>query len=295
MSERNEISANVTITSTTLALIAFAANSVLCRMALAEQAIDAANFTIIRLCSGAIALLLILKLGKRKEATTSHGSWFSAAMLFGYASSFSFAYVTLDAGVGALILFGAVQLTMIAATLIAGKILRPAEWCGVAIAFGGLIVLVFPGLSAPSYAGFCLMAAAGVCWGVYTLRGQSAVSVLADTTFNFVRSLPLLGIISFYAILRCQLSAQGILLAILSGALTSGVGYAIWYVALKGLTAVQAGIVQLLAPLLAAVGGVLFLSELVTGRMIGSALMILGGIGLAVWGRERLPKLKQAD
>ena len=271
---------------TTCALIAFAGNSVLCRLALGGGAIDAASFTCIRLLAGALVLALLLKCAGRKAAGGQRGSWASAAALFCYAAAFSFAYLTLSTGTGALILFGAVQLTMILAALVSGERLKRSEGAGVCLAFGGLVYLVFPGVSAPSWSGSLLMAGAGIAWGIYCLRGRRAATPLVETTFNFVLSLPFVAILAlcFYKGSHC--SATGVLLAVVSGGLASGVGYAVWYAALKGMTATRASIVQLAVPLLAALGGALFLAEGISLRLVMAAAAILGGVALAVAGRN---------
>ncbi len=271
------------------ALLAFAGNSVLCRMALGEGAIDAASFTGIRLVSGAVALSLVLKLSARADGITKRGSWLSAAALFCYAAAFSFAYLTLSTGTGALILFGAVQLTMIGAALLAGERLRRTEGAGICLAFGGLVYLVAPGVTAPSLTGSLLMTCAGIAWGIYSLRGRSSSAPLAETTYNFILTLPLTVLLIIYFSKDCHLSAAGILLAILSGGLASGVGYAVWYAALQGMTATRAAIVQLVVPLLAALGGVLFLAEGLSLRLVIAAAAILGGVGLAMVGQSGAP------
>lgn len=278
------------VTLTTLALIAFAGNSVLCRLALADGSIDAASFSTVRLVSGAFALLLILYASNRGETSPSFGSWMSAAMLFLYAICFSFAYVSLDTGVGALILFGMVQLTMVAGALINGDRPTVAEWVGWLLAIAGFVYLVSPGLAAPSPLGSVLMAIAGVGWGVYSLRGRHEPYALAGTTYNFVRSVPMVIVISALAFQDLHLTTKGTLLAIMSGAITSGVGYAIWYAALRSITSMQAAMVQLAVPVLAAAGGVLFLSESVSLRLIVASLLILGGIFLAVFGKTRFAR-----
>jgi len=273
---------------TSLALIAFAGNSVLCRFALADGSIDAASFSTVRLVSGAIALLLILQAANRGKRPASHGSWMSAAMLFLYAVCFSFAYVSLDTGIGALILFGMVQATMVAGALWAGD--RPSipEWVGWILALAGFVYLVSPGITAPSPLGSVLMAIAGIGWGIYSLRGRNEPFALAGTTYNFVRSVPLVIVVSALSLKEMHLSTNGIVLAILSGAITSGVGYAIWYTALRSISSMQAAMVQLSVPVLAAAGGVLFLAESVSVRLIVSSLLILGGIFLAIFGKAKL-------
>ncbi len=273
---------------TSLALIAFAGNSVLCRLALADGSIDAASFSTVRLVSGAIALLLILHAGNRGTRPASFGSWMSAAMLFIYAVCFSFAYISLDTGIGALILFGMVQATMVAGALWAGDRPSVAEWLGWLFAVSGFVYLVSPGLTAPSLSGSVLMGIAGIGWGIYSLRGRNEPFALAGTTYNFVRSVPLVIVVSAVSLKEMHLSANGIVLAIMSGAITSGIGYAIWYTALRSISSMQAAMVQLSVPVLAAAGGVFFLAESVTLRLIVSGLLILGGIFLAIFGKTIL-------
>ena len=272
---------------TMLALTAFAANSILCRLALEGPAIDAASFTTVRLLSGALTLLVFSSLASKSSTSVRQGSWGAASLLFLYAVAFSFAYLSLSAGTGALILFAAVQLTMILAALLAGE--RPAqlEWLGLVAALAGLVYLVSPGLSAPSAAGSLLMGLAGVSWGLYSLLGRGVQDPVAVTTGNFVRSVPFTLLVSAVAFRSLELSGSGVLLAVVSGALTSGLGYVIWYAALPGLSATRAATVQLSVPVLAAVGGVLFLFETVTVRLLFSAVLILGGIGLSLLGRSR--------
>jgi drug/metabolite transporter (DMT)-like permease len=275
-----------TVAATSFALIAFASNSLLCRQALGRAAIDAASFSTIRLVSGAAALVLIAR-SLRRGAGDIGGSWISAALLFLYAVPFSFAYISLPAGTGALILFGAVQATMLAAALASGERPHVLQWTGLALAVGGLVFLVLPGVAAPAPVGCALMAVAGVAWGVYSLRGRGAVDPLADTAGNFVRAAPLAMGVSILAARHAEASAGGALLAVVSGALTSGVGYVAWYTALAGLTATRAASVQLAVPVLAAVGGVAFLAEQITVRLIASSILVLGGVALAMIGRER--------
>lgn len=281
-----------TVSYTLFALIAFAANSVLCRMALGERTIDASAFTIVRLLSGIIVLIIILKLTPKKNDTPSRGSWISALMLFLYAIAFSFAYISLDTGTGALILFGAVQITMIVISVISGSRLHVSEWLGVLLAFTGFVYLILPGVSAPSFLGFVLMTVAGIAWAIYTLRGRTSTHPLADTAFNFVRTTPLVIILTLIAIPSIQLSYEGIILAIMSGAVASGIGYTVWYIALRGLSATIAAVVQLAVPVIAAIGGIVFVSEPVTLRLIFSAVMILGGILIVVLGRYYLVQLR---
>lgn len=278
-----------TIALTVLALIAFAANSVLCRLALGEPSIDAASFTIIRLVSGAAVLFIILAFSRgTKTRGSGGGNWPSALMLFIYAITFSYAYISLDTGTGALILFGSVQITMILLSMLGGNRLHLIEWLGVLLAFTGLVYLVLPGVAAPSPGGFILMAISGIAWGVYTLRGKGSRSPLADTGQNFIRTLPFVAIVALLTVWQAELTAMGILLAILSGAVASGLGYSVWYLALNGLNATQAAVVQLSVPVIAAFGGVIFVSEAITLRLSVSSMMILGGILIVVLGRNHL-------
>jgi drug/metabolite transporter (DMT)-like permease len=274
-----------TVCSTGLALTAFAANSLLCRAALGHAAIDPASFSSIRLASGAGTLLLIT-LSRRRGPAGIRGSWGSAALLFLYAVPFSYAYVDLGVGTGALILFGAVQATMLTAAMYSGERLHLLQWAGLTLAVGGLVYLVRPGLAAPAPIGCGLMTTAGVAWGVYSLRGRGASDPLAETAGNFVRAVPLAIVVSVATVSYVAWNTTGTLLAVLSGALASGVGYAVWYAALTGLTAAQAASVQLAVPVIAAAGGVIFLLEPVTTRLIFSAALILGGVGLALARRE---------
>jgi drug/metabolite transporter (DMT)-like permease len=267
---------------TLLALLAFAANSVLCRLALGGGAIDPASFTTIRLVSGAAALLALAAVSPGGRTQVTPPGWRSALALAAYAIAFSFAYTSLTVGTGALILFGAVQTTMIATGLAGGERPTVREWVGLAAAIGGLVYLVSPGFDAPSAAGSALMAAAGVSWGAYSLWGRGAGDPVAATRINFVRAAPLTIAISAAGLSRAGGSAMGILLAVVSGALTSGLGYVAWYAAIAGLTATRAATVQLAVPVLAATAGVVFLAEAMTVRLGLSAILILSGIALAV-------------
>lgn len=274
-----------TLLLTGFALIAFAANSVLGRLALGEKTIDASGFTVIRLLSGAIVLLAILKISNNKSTSPTKGSWSASLMLFIYAVAFSFAYVTLDTGTGALILFGSVQITMILLSLISGNRLHITEWGGVSLAFIGFVYLMLPGVTTPSIMGFVLMTIAGIAWGIYTLKGRASANPLMDTTYNFLRTIPLIIILTIVTFHDIHLSADGILLAVLSGGIASGIGYTIWYIALGGLSITKAAVVQLLVPVIAALGGVIFVSEPITFRLTISATMVLGGILMVVLGR----------
>jgi drug/metabolite transporter (DMT)-like permease len=272
---------------TALALLAFAANSILCRLALGSGSIDAANFTTIRLVSGAVALLLIASLSGRASARWNP---ISAAMLFAYAIAFSFAYRQLTAGTGALLLFGAVQLTMLVIAIGQGERPPVTEWLGLALAAGGLVYLVLPGLHAPPWLGSVLMMAAGVAWGVYSVRGRGATNPVGETARNFaLAALPAVAL-SVLAHLGANISNRGALLAAISGIVTSGVGYVIWYAALPRLTAARAALVQLAVPLLAAASGVALLGETLTPRLVWAGVLILGGIAVAIaaHGRARV-------
>ena len=290
MSTSQKISPLKTFIYTLFALVAFAANSVLCRLALGEHTIDAASFTAVRLLSGVVILLLILKLSARKEKVSAKGSWVSALMLFLYAIAFSFAYVSLDTGTGALVLFSAVQITIILISLFSGNRPHITEWVGMLVAFGGFVYLVLPGVTTPSFLGFCLMTVAGVAWGIYTLRGKSSAFPLGDTAFNFARTIPLVIILALVATQILQVSPQGVFLAILSGAVASGIGYTVWYIALGGLSATEAAVVQLSVPVIAATGGVVFVAEIITQRLVYAAVLILGGILMVVLGRYYFPR-----
>ncbi len=270
---------------TALALIAFAANSVLCRLALGNGVIDASSFTAIRLFSGAIALFVILILKGKNKGELSKGSWTASFMLFTYAVTFSYAYLTVDTGTGALILFGSVQITMILLSLLSGTRLHMSEWAGISIAFCGFIYLILPSLSTPSINGFMLMALAGFSWAVYTLKGRSSQNPLMDTTYNFIRTIPFVVLLVTFTIDGISYAQQGVWLAIVSGALTSGVGYTIWYYALRQLSSIQAAVIQLSVPVIAAIGGVIFVSEELTTRLIIAAVIVLGGILLVVLGK----------
>ena len=271
-----------TILYTTLALLAFAANSVICRYALKDNAIDPGMFTSIRLISGATILVVLVFLSKERRKEKSKGSWFSAAMLFLYAAAFSYAYVSLETGIGALIIFGVVQITMITSSIMSGYRLSLIEWFGIILALAGFLYLLLPGASAPSLTGFLLMTLSGIGWGIYSLRGKQSKRPLVDTAYNFLRSLPFLILLFYFLAQESNYTSEGIYLALLSGIVTSGLGYTIWYLALKGLNSIQASIVQLLVPVLAAIGGVIFIGELISLRLMLSSLMILGGIVLLI-------------
>ena len=263
---------------TFLALLAFAGNSILTRLALGDEAIDAASFTAIRHNAGAVFLLLIVLLRMPKTAIFSHGSWPAALCLFLYAAAFSLAYLSLDTGLGALILFGCVQVTLIVASIIKGNKLEFKEWIGFTIALLGLTILLLPGASAPSLSGFLLMLIAGVSWGGYTLCGKGSTTPLFDTTSNFIKAVPMAAIMLLFFIDGAVISNTGFVLAVVSGAITSGLGYAIWYAALREITVTQAAIFQLLVPIIATIAGITFANESITTNFVISSMLILGGI-----------------
>lgn len=276
-----------TVALTAAAMVAFAANSLLCRLALQQRGIDAASFGSIRLVSGAITLALIVRFKAQPSSSPGRADWLAAAMLFAYVAFFSFAYLSLSAGTGALILFGAVQLTMLGAGLGSGERFGPVAWLGFVLAAGGLVYLVLPGVAAPPLLGAVLMAVAGVAWGVYSLRGRGVADPLAATARNFTRAVPMALALSAVFVARAHADAAGIALAVASGALTSGLGYVVWYAALARLSAMQAATVQLSVPLLAAFGGVLLLSEGITPRLAAASVAILGGIAIVLSQKSR--------
>ena len=269
-----------TIALTLLAMIAFAANSVLCRIALKHTTIDAASFTTIRLMSGAVMLWLVVSL--RGGARSGAGNWPSALALFVYAAGFSFAYVSLPTATGALLLFGAVQITMMGHGIWTGERMHRWQVCGFILAFAGLIGLLMPGLSAPSLQGAVLMLCAGIAWGIYSLRGKGAGDPIRVTAGNFLRTVPIALILGLWRFKDMSLDHTGVGYAIASGALASGIGYAIWYSVLPMLKATTAATVQLSVPLIAAVGGVALLAEPVTLRLALASVAVLGGIALVI-------------
>ncbi|UZK03835.1 DMT family transporter [Venatoribacter cucullus] len=280
------------IVLTTLAMLAFAGNSLLCRLALQDTAIDAASFTSIRLVSGAMVLCLIVAV--RRNLPAGKGNWPSALALFAYAAGFSFAYISLPAATGALLLFGAVQATMIGFGLYAGERLQSAQWLGLVLALAGLVGLLLPGLSAPPLAGSLLMLGAGVAWGIYSLRGKGAGDPTRVTSGNFLRSVPLALVMSLLLPDQAVFDSAGFWYAVASGALASGMGYAIWYRVLPALKATNAATLQLSVPVIAAVGGVLLLGEPITPRLLLASVAILGGIALVILGKEcRLSALRE--
>jgi drug/metabolite transporter (DMT)-like permease len=285
-------------------MIAFASNSLLCRFALRYTTIDPATFTFIRIFSGAIALWLILTIRRRLRVErgltpeergsfrppgvgTNGGNWLSALALFIYAAAFSFAYVTLSAGTGALLLFGAVQATMIVWGLRQGERLDPIQIAGLVVAVTGLVVLLFPGLSAPPLCGSILMLAAGAAWGIYSLRGKGEKNPAGATAGNFLRAVPFAAVQSIAVLPWARIDSLGIRYAVVSGAIASGLGYVVWYATLPGLKATSAATVQLGVPVLAATGGILLLGEPVTLRYLLASAAVLGGIALVVIEKNR--------
>lgn len=273
-----------TLLLTALAMLAFAGNSLLCRLALRETEIDAASFTALRLASGALMLAVLLRL--RSGSRPLAGSWPGALALFTYAAAFSFAYLHLDTGVGALLLFGAVQLSMLLWGLWRGERLPGLATLGTLLAGGGLLFLLLPGASAPPLTAALLMLLAGSAWGAYSLLGRGQGDPLAVTAGNFLRATPLGLLLAAPLFAQLQWDAPGLFYAVLSGALTSGIGYAIWYSALPGLRASQAATVQLSVPILAALAGSLMLGEALSLRLMLSAVAVLGGIALVLSSRQ---------
>jgi drug/metabolite transporter (DMT)-like permease len=293
----NEAAQNAAETAllTAVAMMAFAANSLLCRIALAPGLIDAATFTAVRVVSGAVTLTLILSLRGNLRAVGTRGDWRAAASLFIYMIFFSFAYLSLSAGTGALILFGAVQLTMFVFALRGGESFSLISWVGLALAVAGLVYLVSPGVTAPDLLGAILMAVAGIAWGFYSLLGRTAGDPLAATARAFIYAAPAAAVVSlvFDIVSDFHATTAGLALAVASGAVASGCGYVIWYAALRGLAATRAAIVQLSVPVIAAFGGVLFLSEGVSPRLLIASAATLGGVAIVL--SQRAARTSQAD
>jgi drug/metabolite transporter (DMT)-like permease len=277
-----------TVSLTLIAMLAFAANSLLCRLALGQELIDAASFATVRVISGA-AVLALMMLPRWRVRGRASADWRSAAALFAYMALFSFAYLSLSAGTGALILFGAVQLTMFIAALRDGEEFALLSWVGLTLAIVGLVYLVSPGLTAPDPMGAILMAIAGIAWGFYSLLGRGVSDSLEATANNFIYSVPLATAVSLLFIGKFHSSLTGLLLAMVSGAVTSGFGYVIWYSALRGLTATRAATVQLSVPAIAAFGGVLLLSEQITLRLVLASVATLGGVWIVLVQRAARP------
>ena len=275
-----------TLLLTTLAMLAFAGNSLLCRVALRDTGIDPTSFSALRLLAGALVLGLLLRL--RRGPSTVTGDWRGAVALFVYAAAFSYAYVNLDAGTGALLLFASVQLSMIAWGLFKGERLSPMQTLGSALALAGLVGLLLPGASTtPAIAASLLMILSGIAWGAYSLLGRGSSDPLAATAGSFIRAMPIAAVLCLVAFPSLEWDRPGVIYALLSGGLTSGVGYAIWYAVLPRLAATQAASIQLSVPLLTALAGSLLLSEPLTGRLLVAGLTILGGIVLVLLARSR--------
>jgi drug/metabolite transporter (DMT)-like permease len=273
---------------TAFALTAFAANSVLNRLALGGNTIDAGSYITLRLVSGAITLWLINAVSKRNIGWILRGSPLSAFYLFLYGVCFSFAYRSLTSGMGAFILFGTVQTTMLTVLLRRGEKPHVSEWVSLTIALSGLIYIVFPGLSAPDPLGAFLMTVAGMAWAFYTLRGKGVKDPLETTATNFIFSVPMIFCIYFLNLPKTHISTEGVVYAVASGAIASGVGYVIWYAALRGLTTTQAALLQLSVPVIAAFGGIIFLSETMTTRLMIGGVLIIGGVTLALVSKPKI-------
>jgi len=291
-SETRSMPSARTLLLTGLAMIAFAGNSLLCRLALKSTSIDAVSFTAVRIIAGSLMLGLLLRL--RRGNTAEAGNWRAAAALFVYAAAFSYAYVQLDAGAGALLLFGAVQVTMILAGLLRGERLPGQALLGLLLALGGLLAQLLPGASAPPLAGALLMLLSGVAWGLYSLLGRSASDPLATTTGNFTRAMVFAALLALCLHSGLRMDMPGILSAALSGAVASGVGYAIWYSALPGLSAIQGASVQLSVPILAALSGSALLGEAISLRLALVSVAVLGGIALILLAKVRAPTAQRA-
>ncbi len=270
---------------TSLAMLAFAGNSLLCRVALKETGIDAASFTSVRLISAALTLWLLVRV--RSGSNSGDGNWPSALALFAYAAGFSFAYINLTAGTGALLLFGAVQTTMIGFGIWRGERLVMLQLLGLVLALGGLVGLTLPGLSAPPPSSSLLMIGAGAAWGIYSLRGKGAGDPTLVTAGNFLRTVPITLALSLLMAAQISWDSDGIWYAITSGAVTSGMGYAIWYKALPALKATQAATVQLSVPVIAAIGGIILLSEPLSQRFVLASIAIISGIALVVLEKKK--------
>lgn len=280
---------------TALAMMAFAANSILCRLALKGTGIDAASFTTLRILSGAVVLgLLAWRAGGGVLVGGARvgGSWASGLALLAYAAAFSFAYITLPAGSGALLLFGAVQVTMIVSGLVGGERPGVVQAAGLALAAAGLVALVLPGVSAPPLLGSALMITAGIAWGLYSLRGRkSREPALIATAGNFIRAVPMALAVLAAALLvdagGVRVDGPGVVYALLSGAVASGMGYALWYATLPLLTATRAASVQLSVPVITALAGVPLLGEPLSLRLVLASVAVLGGIALVIAGPRR--------
>ena len=266
---------------TALAMIAFASNNLLTRGALGANLIDAPSFALIRLASGTAVLAVLLRLRAGTGAGGSAGTWAASLALAGYAVFFTAAYTLIGAGPGALLLFGAVQVTMIGTSLVRGERPDPRNWVGLALAIGGLALLTLPGATAPAPEGAALMAAAGACWGAYSLAGRGARDPLADTASNFRRATLLTVLVLAWFVRPERLTTAGVLLGVVCGAVASGVGYTIWYAALTGLSRWRASLVQLVVPVLTAVVAAVLLDEVITLRIAAATVLVVVGVWLS--------------
>lgn len=274
-----------TLLLTCVAMLAFAANSLLCRRALGDHLIDAASFASIRVLSGAVLLAWIVRRGRKPTgAPPARGptDWPAAVSLFVYLAAFAYAYVSLPASAGALILFAAVQLTMLIVGLYGGERFGFVSWGGFAIAVAGLVYLLSPGLDAPPLIASLTMAAAGIAWGVYSLRGRASNEPLQATSRNFTLAVPMVMAVNVIDVDSALWTVDGVALAVLSGTLASAIGYVVWYAALRNLTALSAATVQLSVPVIAAAGGVLWLSESLSLRLVVASAAVLGGIAIVM-------------
>lgn len=267
---------------TTCVMIAFAGNSLLCRLALKSTAIDPATFTLARLASGAVVLWLITSLRMREGSPRHGGNWPSAIALFVYAATLSFSYSAMTAATGALLLFGAVQITMIGRAMVGGENMGPWQWLGVVLAFVGLTILLLPGLATPPAAASALMICSGIAWGVYSIRGKGAVNPTLVTAGNFLRTVPFALVLSALTWSQFSADAAGLTFALASGAITSGLGYAIWYAVLPALKGTSAATIQLSVPAIAALGATMFLGESISARFVVATAATIGGIALTV-------------
>ena len=277
------------------ALIAFAGNSVLCRLALGQGLIDAASFTAIRLLAGAVTMLIIGLIAFRGnnqsivqtlKAQNTLKAWLASVMLFTYAATFSYAYISLQTGAGALILFGMVQLSMIVIGALYGNKLHFVEWLGIGVAFAGVVYLVSPDLASPSLLGFVLMAVSGVTWAIYTLLGRGSIQPIMDTAVNFLRTIPMVIVLVLLTLHTIEVTSLGVIYAVVSGAVASAMGYSIWYFVLKDISVTQAAVVQLSVPILAALGGIVFVDELISRQFVIASIVVLSGIGMVILGRR---------
>lgn len=277
----------MTLFLTAVALMAFAANSLLCRLALGSGALDPITFTTLRLVSGVLILVPISRfMHEPKGMIRTGNAWKSGLALFSYAAAFSLGYVSLSAGMGTLILVGAVQLTMLGWALMCGERLNLLRWAGSVLSFGGLVYLVLPGVSAPDPVGALLMLTAGVAWGIYSIRGKGAWAPVAMTTHNFLWAAPIALFVSLLLYSTHHVEIKGVILAVCSGAITSGLGYVVWYRALRHLSTSAASLVQLMVPVLAAWGGIVFLNEQLAARFVIASVLILGGVAIGLYRRK---------